>query len=64
VNLIPHNAFPASGLRPPSDDRVRRFQSKLTRGGVASIVRWPRGRDIAAACGQLAGGAGSPSPEA
>ena len=55
VNLIPHNAFPASALRPPSDDVVRRFQKGLAVGGVRSIVRWPRGRDIAAACGQLAG---------
>jgi 23S rRNA (adenine2503-C2)-methyltransferase len=61
VNLIPHNAFPASGLRPPSDQEVRRFQRDLKRLGIASIVRWPRGRDIAAACGQLAGRAGSPS---
>ena len=55
VNLIPHNAFPASGLRPPSDEGVRRFQRGLRACGVNSIVRWPRGRDIAAACGQLAG---------
>jgi 23S rRNA (adenine2503-C2)-methyltransferase len=64
VNLIPHNAFPASGLRPPSDDVVRRFQKELASGGVSSIVRWPRGRDIAAACGQLAGRVASPSTEA
>ena len=64
VNLIPHNAFPASGLRPPSDDAVRRFQRGLAVRGVSSIVRWPRGRDIAAACGQLAGRSPSPSPEA
>jgi 23S rRNA (adenine2503-C2)-methyltransferase len=55
VNLIPHNAFHRSPLRPPADDDVRRFQQALSSGGVKSIVRWPRGRDIAAACGQLAG---------
>jgi 23S rRNA (adenine2503-C2)-methyltransferase len=55
VNLIPHNAFHGSALRPPADDDVRRFQKALSSGGVKSIVRWPRGRDIAAACGQLAG---------
>ena len=54
VNLIPHNAFAASGLRPPADDVVRRFQRRLATGGLRCIVRWPRGRDIAAACGQLA----------
>jgi 23S rRNA (adenine2503-C2)-methyltransferase len=55
VNLIPHNEYPGSDLRPPSDAEVRRFQKALTAGGIKSIVRWPRGRDIAAACGQLAG---------
>ena len=55
VNLIPHNAFHGSDLGPPTDDAVRRFQKALTGGGVKSVVRWPRGRDIAAACGQLAG---------
>jgi 23S rRNA (adenine2503-C2)-methyltransferase len=63
VNLIPHNPFPGSGLRPPSDAVVRRFQKGLARGGVGCIVRWPRGRDIAAACGQLAGRAASPPAE-
>ena len=75
VNLIPYNAFGNSGgcntddprsragsrLRPPSDDVVRRFQRGLTAAGVNSIVRWPRGRDIAAACGQLAGALVSPA---
>ena len=55
VNLIPHNVFHGSALRPPADETVRRFQRALLGGGVKSIVRWPRGRDIAAACGQLAG---------
>jgi 23S rRNA (adenine2503-C2)-methyltransferase len=58
VNLIPHNpsarSLAGTDLRPPADDDVRRFQQALTAGGVKSIVRWPRGRDIAAACGQLA----------
>jgi 23S rRNA (adenine2503-C2)-methyltransferase len=60
VNLIPHNAFASSALRPPSDLVVRRFQRGLAERGVASIVRWPRGRDISAACGQLAGPARPP----
>ena len=55
VNLIPHNEFHASGLRPPADDVVRRFQKALAAARVRCLVRWPRGRDIAAACGQLAG---------
>ena len=54
VNLIPHNAFPGSPLRPPSDERVLAFQRRLQEAGVRCLVRWPRGRQIAAACGQLA----------
>jgi 23S rRNA (adenine2503-C2)-methyltransferase len=60
VNLIPHNVFAGSELRPPSDESVTRFQQRLAAARVRCIVRWPRGRDIAAACGQLAG----PRPEA
>jgi 23S rRNA (adenine2503-C2)-methyltransferase len=54
VNLIPHNAFAGAPLAPPPDERVLRFRDLVHQGGVRCIVRWPRGRDIAAACGQLA----------
>ena len=60
VNLIPQNVFAGSDLRPPSDETVTRFQRHLAAARVRCIVREPRGRDIAAACGQLAG----PRPEA
>ena len=55
VNLIPHNPFPGSELRPPRPEAVQRFQKELAAAGVRCLVREPRGRDIAAACGQLAG---------
>jgi len=61
VNLIPHNPFEGSPLRPPDDAQVARFRDLVHGGGVRCLVRWPRGRDIAAACGQLAlrrGGSG------
>jgi 23S rRNA (adenine2503-C2)-methyltransferase len=54
VNLIPHNPFEGSPLRPPDDARVQRFRDLVHGGGVRCLIRWPRGRDIAAACGQLA----------
>jgi 23S rRNA (adenine2503-C2)-methyltransferase len=61
VNLIPHNRFEGNSLAPPSDQRVLAFQRVVHDGGVRCPVRWPRGRDIAAACGQLArGGAARP----
>ena len=54
VNLIPHN--PAEGLpyQPSPPERVERFKEILERKGVHTYVRRPRGRDIYAACGQLA----------
>lgn len=54
VNLIPHNAFPDSAYEAPTPAATLRFQEQLKRRGVKSIVRWPRGADIAGACGQLA----------
>lgn len=54
VNLIPHNGFERSGFRPPVHDRILAFQKIVSDAGIVCIVRWPRGREIAAACGQLA----------
>jgi 23S rRNA (adenine2503-C2)-methyltransferase len=53
VNLIALNPGPEIPFAMPSDDRVLAFQSVLTRAGVPTFVRRPRGRDIYAACGQL-----------
>ncbi|MBL8912200.1 MAG: 23S rRNA (adenine(2503)-C(2))-methyltransferase RlmN [Archangium sp.] len=53
VNLIPYNPFPGTGLQTPTDERVATFHSRLVRSGVITLVRSPRGREIAAACGQL-----------
>ena len=54
VNLIPHNAFEGSPLRAPAGDRVLAFQGRLREAGLRALIRWPRGREVAAACGQLA----------
>jgi 23S rRNA (adenine2503-C2)-methyltransferase len=54
VNLIPFNPFPESGFTRPPDEAVRAFQERLLAAGLAATVRTSRGRDIAAACGQLA----------
>lgn len=53
VNLIPFNPIPAVDWEPTPDDRVAGFARRLHRNGVSAAVRQPRGRDIAAACGQL-----------
>ena len=53
VNLIALNPGPEIPFTTPAADRVRAFQSVLTRSGIPAFVRRPRGRDIYAACGQL-----------
>jgi 23S rRNA (adenine2503-C2)-methyltransferase len=54
VNLIAHNPFPGSRLEPPPHARILAFQRRVVGQGLLCLVRWPRGREIAAACGQLA----------
>lgn len=56
VNLIPHNPWPGSPFRASPPGRVLAFQARVHGAGVRCLVRTPRGQDIAAACGQLAGG--------
>src|SRR5215203_4126693 len=54
VNLIPHNAAEPLPYQPSSDETVERFKNILESKGIHTYVRRPRGRDIFAACGQLA----------
>jgi 23S rRNA (adenine2503-C2)-methyltransferase len=53
VNLIALNPGPGIQFGTPSDERVKIFKDLLMKAGVAAFLRWPRGRDIYAACGQL-----------
>jgi 23S rRNA (adenine2503-C2)-methyltransferase len=53
VNLIPFNPIPGTEWKPTPPSRLRAFQRRLEDRGVPVFVREPRGRDIAAACGQL-----------
>ena len=57
VNLIPWNPVPGTKLGPSERRRVLDFQSVLEKHRIPCTVRVQRGVDIAAACGQLAGGA-------
>jgi 23S rRNA (adenine2503-C2)-methyltransferase len=54
VNLIPFNDWEGSGFRRPALPRVLAFQALLLEQGVTATVRWSKGEDIGAACGQLA----------
>jgi 23S rRNA (adenine2503-C2)-methyltransferase len=53
INLIRYNEVKGLPFRRPGTDDVRRFQEELRRRGINSHIRASRGRDIAAACGQL-----------
>tara|TARA_Y100001970_G_C14095411_1_gene782389 strand:+ start:165 stop:1217 length:1053 start_codon:yes stop_codon:yes gene_type:complete len=53
VNLIRYNEVPDLPFERPQTEQVRRFQETLASAGVNSHIRASRGRDIAAACGQL-----------
>jgi 23S rRNA (adenine2503-C2)-methyltransferase len=55
VNLIPFNPFPGTRYRRSPAHQIQRFRDELIRQGVLATVRRPRGDDIDAACGQLAG---------
>ncbi len=54
INLIPHNGAEQLDYKTSSPERVDRFKAMLESRGVSAYVRQPRGRDIYAACGQLA----------
>ena len=54
LNLIPHNPAEPLPYHPSSTERVESFRAILESKGIHAFVRRPRGRDILAACGQLA----------
>jgi 23S rRNA (adenine2503-C2)-methyltransferase len=54
VNLIPHNSAEQLDYTASTESQVERFKNILEEKGVSAFVRQPRGRDIYAACGQLA----------
>jgi 23S rRNA (adenine2503-C2)-methyltransferase len=55
VNLIPYN--PTGAYDGSSPERIERFRAILAGAGLTATVRLTRGRDIDAACGQLAAAA-------
>lgn len=57
VNLIPYNPTAAGAYRGSSRESIAAFRAALESRGVPTTVRLTRGRDIDAACGQLAAAA-------
>jgi 23S rRNA (adenine2503-C2)-methyltransferase len=53
VNLIPFNDWESTEFRRPPLAQIFAFQAVLLEAGVTTTVRWSKGEDIGAACGQL-----------
>jgi 23S rRNA (adenine2503-C2)-methyltransferase len=56
VNLIRYNHVPGLDFEPASEENIKRFQAVLQQQEIPVTIRHPMGTEIAAACGQLAGG--------
>lgn len=53
INLLAYNENPFVPYKRPTEERVLQFQNILLRLDLTATYRRSRGRDIAAACGQL-----------
>lgn len=54
VNLIPYNESPDLPFKSVPLERAETFRDLLLKEGLVAVIRKNRGRDILAACGQLA----------
>lgn len=54
VNLIPYNPVEGLKLQRPEKETIEEFFAILTSAGIITTWRYTKGKDIAAACGQLA----------
>ncbi len=54
VNIIEYNTVEGLNFDKSSEDRLDKFHQYLQRNGVLATIRRSRGKDIDAACGQLA----------
>jgi 23S rRNA (adenine2503-C2)-methyltransferase len=53
VNLIPYNPIDDATYGRPAPEAAERFRQVLAEAGVVATVRWSRGLESDAACGQL-----------
>lgn len=53
INLIPFNPHEATEFRRPEEDAILSFQKVLMDRHYTAIIRYSKGGDIGAACGQL-----------
>jgi len=53
VNLIPYNPVPGLPYEPAEDETIQLFYRILTTAKIPTVRRFPRGRGVYGACGQL-----------
>lgn len=53
VNLIVFNPFPGTGFRPPDERSMNAFWQVVKDAGYTVLIRFSKGAEIGAACGQL-----------
>lgn len=53
VNLIPLNPVDVLRMKGPQPDRLHAFRDHIHQAGVRVMIRYSKGQDIDAACGQL-----------
>jgi 23S rRNA (adenine2503-C2)-methyltransferase len=63
INLLPFNPCPGLPYEQPSRARIEAFQKILWAAGLTVFIRFSRGSDISAACGQLADRVGAVSQD-
>ncbi len=56
LNLIPLNTIAHGQYCRPTREEITKFMKVLQEAGLEAVIREEKGSDIAAACGQLAGG--------
>jgi len=54
VNLIPFNPWEGAPVEGTPREGIKRFAAILEKEGIPTTIRWSRGADVGAACGQLA----------
>ena len=60
INLIPFNSYEKSEFQRPEESVILKFKEILSKTNYTAIVRYSKGQDISAACGQLSA---NPIPE-
>ncbi|NBO24090.1 MAG: 23S rRNA (adenine(2503)-C(2))-methyltransferase RlmN [Chlamydiae bacterium] len=53
VNLIPMNPHPGSNMHATDPQKLKEFQQYLSIRSIPAPIRYSRGQDVSAACGQL-----------